>query len=50
MWKRQCEVLRGDREESQIKGFRPNEEKNGLSVTKRENIGSREVWREEKWV
>jgi len=39
-----------DREESQIKGFRPNEETNGMSLTKIENKGSREVWREEKWV
>ena len=39
-----------DREGSQIKGFRPNEEKNGMSLAKIENKGSREVWREEKCV
>lgn len=43
-------VLIRDREGSEIKGSGPNEEKNGISLTKVENIESREIREEEKWV
>lgn len=46
----QQEILIRDREGSKIKGSGRNEEKNGISLTKAENVESREICEEEEWV
>lgn len=43
-------ILIRDREGSKIKGCGPHEEKNGIYLTKAENVESREICEEEEWV